>query len=880
MSSQHVCFNCSRQLLRFNKQLRTSSFVSLGKIITREDGSKEQAQDEPVVKSKAATLKTSHRKKRLSFAQQYQEQRKPTGVDKVLETLFSSTRAPENVGQVSRYSRTPKDQKYEDAANDRIFERRLFELHNQLKRGTSRIEYIWASCLQLLGERNWTSSSDPSSNEKRKVCFIVFRDILLALCSKQRITVHDTVVTPSYVIGLYRKHGVMKAWWHRVIWAQLGQMVRLKYANADAKVTDDAKANILLVLQDLLEVWSIFVERYEMSSSVVTIKGDAENSAAAKDRRLGEGTSPRGAVDEILNLLPKLPFNVQTSSLAAGAILTLDALNVEDVHCSPLLGDFFRKIQQAGSLKLSVARAQLSKEGIALEIIQKALMKWDRSPEDPESRPPLARDTLGEREPTTALDWSQSSIQSRVDDIEGALNREKAKDAIHLWENYLQYLKRDENNDKATSDRIFASFLRVFWAIPVQDRAIEVWNYMVESGRTLNKLHWTAMLLGCVRARDAKSLQEIWEHMSRSNLEPDNHLWTTYIHGLIKNYRLREGFQALESLGRVWKHQSALENPDTSDQQSTDMLTPTIAPVRAALSALIEINKPELTPTVIAWAESQKLRLDTSTFNILLNPLVRTGTQAQIQSHLAQMASHNCAPDVVTFTIILNGIIANKDSAFHAQPSNAQESVITSILKDMEDKGLQPNPQTYSTLLVGLLGNENAPETFTGTNTGNIPAARAILAYMQKRDLVPTPHHYTILISHYFTCIPPDLPAINSLWSSIRHSKQTRYLDTLFFNRMIERYADLDEIERALQFLRIVPQEGKSPGWSALHRVLAALERAGEWDLCRELISDVEDTKDGLLKHGQGYLQGKREFYQLVDDLRARGVTMGGEEQM
>lgn len=249
------------------------------------------------------------------------------------------------------------------------------------------------------------------------------------------------------------------------------------------------------------------------------------------------------------------------------------------------------------------------------------------------------------------------------------------------------------------------------------------------------------------------------------------------------------------------------------------------------------------------------------------------------------MAAHDCSPDVITFTIILNGLVSNKDSNFHSMPPEAQEQTIMSVLEDMKDKGLPANAYTFTILLDGLLNPKSRKEFYnnsdpeTTTQTSNVPAARTILKYMKSRKIPPSPHHYTILISHYFACKPPDLASVATLWAGLAESGQTPIMDDVFYDRMIEGYAKHDEIEKALQFLRIVPRVGKRPSWWALYRTLAALERRGEWGLCGELMEDIEDPK-GLLRHGPGVFRGKRQFYELVDELRGRGVAMGRSEQV
>lgn len=106
-------------------------------------------------------------------------------------------------------------------------------------------------------------------------------------------------------------------------------------------------------------------------------------------------------------------------------------------------------------------------------------------------------------------------------------------------------------------------------------------------------------------------------------------------------------------------------------------------------------------------------------------------------------------------------------------------------------------------------------------------------------------------------------------------------LDNVFYDRVIEGYAEIDEVEEALKFLRLVPEEGKSPGWLTLTRVLRALVRAREWGWVAELVDDVE-REGGLLRHGhRGKMPGRyqAEFGALVEELRGRGLVGRVDEE-
>lgn len=878
MNTSYVCLRCSRKLLRLNGQLRSSSFVSLGQLVGNDDYNGAAQEKATLVNGETVKRKFPRHGKRKSFAQQYRESKQHASVDKVLEELFSSSQAPRQSPERSRYSRTPKDQVIEPATHGKSIDHRLLELAKHLRCGTSSLEDTWTSCRDLLGQKIWASSPSRGTADARNPGEDnAFRDILLAICSKRWLVIKDEIVTPASVIQVYGQHGVMRYWWHTVLWSQLAQVIQLRYAEEDSISKEELRQQIDTLMKGILKVWNLFMQRWDAVPGEFSLQ--AQN--APRDRT----THQSGMYRIFLRLFPKHPSRPQTADMAAAAVMTLDCMEAAKIDDLSYLSHCFRQIKKSGKLDRDIATRCLSYAKVPTDITEKALVEWG---------PHEKVATLGELsarrhyqgvplpKPTDDFGWSKNYFATRMAEIDGTAKRSDPEAAMELWANFERHLKASEDTDQEKIDKFFARFLRTFWAVRRSDYAITVWNYMVNSGNLPNQVHWTAMLAGCVRARDVKSMQEIWSNMLRSGMKPDIPSWTTYIHGLIVCHKWQEGLSALEALGKTWNKSSTTETgnagdrqPDAEAETQGSSLTPTMAPVHGALSALTDIQRPELNPTIIAWAESQGLRLTTYTFNILLKPLVRTGEQSHIASHLAQMQLHNCPPDIATFTIILNGLVSNPTSTFHSLPPREQETTIITMLAEMESHSIAPNPHTYSTLLDGLLGKTDPKKA--AETTPNVPAARTVLAHMSKRNITPSPHIYTILITHYFSLSPPDLPAIDSLWASIRHSGLSQNLDPVFYDRLIEGYADIDEYEKALSFLRRVPLEGKTPGWTALGKLLHALTRAGEWDVCAQLVGDAEDTQ-GLMRHGEGTWRGRREFWEEVDRLRARGVIDGGQD--
>ena len=914
MHAPYVCLRCCRQLLRWKCQRRNSGFVSLGRLVGRDDDSRKTPQEAPLANGNPTPIGNQRRKKRLTFAQQYQEQRKPKGVDKVLETLFASNRDNEQALERNRYSRTPKVQHMKDAAIERSAIEwssadRLRELHNKLLRGTAPLQEIWRDCESLLAKK-WIRKDAMANGVDQKLFdysstsidtqanYEPFRDILVAICQKQRLVINGRDFAPADAIKKYMKYGVMRHWWHDVLWCQLGNVLRLRYQSTDDTRGVAPDERIRILLEEILEVWNVYIERYKLypSSVLVPLSG---NSDKMDDKA---STSEGFSSSDSKKLRTKPPD--ETTEAAA---MTARCLKAAGMRASLQIMSLFHRFGHAMKRDRSIATTCLLHAGVSSEITEKALEGWESqsSPEpkdilDLTEKPNQSRGSkisMSASQKRHGLDWSDKGLRKRLAEIEGTSKRLDTISAMDLWSQFQVHREADNSKNSTISiDKLYACFLRLFWALHLHDHAIEVWNHMIKSGCLPNHSHYNAMLIGCMKVKDIDSLQEIWTNMLRSGMTPDADNWTTYIHGLICRHKWEEGFKALESLGQTWKSAPPLESSNTAidetagtktaeenqsplEPKNKTPLRPSLAPINAALSALIKIDKPFLIPRVLDWARSHQITLSTMTFNILLRPLVRRGSQASIQAHLQQMADAKCTPDVATFTIILNGLVSNPTSTFHTLPPEAQESTVLSILADMARQGIEPNAFTYSSLLYGLL--TPASKELARDFTPNVPAARTILAHMVARNLRPAQAIYTILITHYFTRRPlPDLPAISSLWSALRHSGQANTVDYIFLDRMIEGYADADEIEEALKFLKMMPELGRFPGWRALVKVMKAMIRAKEWVWCGELVEDVV-REDGLRRWGHGRSRpGYKEFFwELVKGLRERDLVPKMDEE-
>ena len=782
MNAPYVCLKCSRQLVRLKCRRRSSSFISLGQLVDRDDSDNTTTAQELPLNNGNSTAKSWQAPKRHSKSPpKYQERRKPKDVDIVLESLFTSNRGHEQALERSRYSRTPKTQappikiaESEISSPKKSIEARLENLSTRLSQETAPLHKIWSDCEALLrdttkigkvsmgygdnktpfDDSTWLLNTPAGSNALRRV--------LLAICQSQRLVIDGRNFTPADALKIYMEYGVRISWWSRILWYQISQVLELRYWCADETAEAKSKAKIPIILGNIIGVWDVYAEGYSSRSGCFI-------NPLSKDSDKADHTTTSKEISSSFTDQRQLSLH---QDITTAAVMTLECLEAAGIETPVCMMDLFNRFGKAMKRDQWTAKKCLLHAGAYSEVIEKALEGWEsRVPPESEAIPkpikaPQESGTLNHSvRKGTNQDWGSMNLRERLQAIGGAASQRNPQLAINLWGRFQADVEANKPEVQDVHDHIYARFLRTFWALRRHNEAIEVWNHMINWGYPPNSKHWTAMLTGCVIARDLDSLRRIWSNMLNSGALPGITDWTTYIHGLINCHKWEEGFNALEQLGRIWKSAPPPAPSETAtdkttknylgdDSQETEerkfgsVLRPSENPVCGALSALIHTDRRSKIPRVLAWARANQVPLSNYTYNILLRPIVRSGSQTAIQAHLKQMAEANCPPDVVTFTIILNGLVSNPTSTFHSLSPETQDRTIASILADMQTQGMEPTPFTYVTLLDGLLtpGSRDVP---SDNYTPNVKAARTVLFHMARRNIYPSTHlhhpHHALL---------------------------------------------------------------------------------------------------------------------------------------
>ena len=149
--------------------------------------------------------------------------------------------------------------------------------------------------------------------------------------------------------------------------------------------------------------------------------------------------------------------------------------------------------------------------------------------------------------------WTKEETDNFFQKADRIAQTKNPNAAKKLWHTTKDALGQEKPADTELPDTIFARLLKMFFEVKLKDMAVDVWNHMISLHYEPTPKHWTAMLAGCSKARDAESLQGVWLKMRAAKVEPDNETWTAYIHGTFRAKEFRRGMELLAEIRRDWK---------------------------------------------------------------------------------------------------------------------------------------------------------------------------------------------------------------------------------------------------------------------------------------------------------------------------------------
>ncbi|KAI1393839.1 uncharacterized protein F4822DRAFT_27273 [Hypoxylon trugodes] len=371
-----------------------------------------------------------------------------------------------------------------------------------------------------------------------------------------------------------------------------------------------------------------------------------------------------------------------------------------------------------------------------------------------------------------------------------AVTSSRNNEVDRLWEKFVGS-EKDIPSDRAEELRkhpeLFDSFVGARMSLNRPDQAIAALNTLRQVGLKPTVKTWTLMLDGCKNSHNLNALKKVWTRIADSGMRLDVQIWTARVSGLIECRDFRGGLEALEEMNTLWKQSSRDEN--------STAVKPTIEPVNAALVGLLRENRVSEAENLVVWAGKQGIEPDIFTYNTLLRRFVRDRRTNDVRAIFDLMRDTGVNADEATFTIVI-------DAAFQGiDPDDTEEQLktVAGVLDDMHAAGLEANIITYGKMINSLLRLGDRSHI----------AIKAVLARLWDQGYELSTHIYTMLIDHYFARNPPDLNAVESL---LRRRRLLDYddMDPTFYNSVIKGFTRVGRLNKALEFYHRVAKAGNT----------------------------------------------------------------------
>lgn len=799
-------------------------------------------------------------------------------------TTYMATAANKTTNRYSRHVQPPPRTSPVDAESSahrasRHVRAYTSELENILKQNN--LQKAWSFFTEHYTDKDCPALKSPSLRDITKVRRgIVFQDLLSQATAEWRHSLQNPteashlpspvkVMTRFQELGLAADHYYSKTLW----------IMSVALLNISLQDADTFRQTHLHNVQELMDLWNLCLGA---ESSNENHDLDITHTSARAFWKFVPAellTQPRHRKQNIYfdhwfrlfvpSAKPELDLasHIADCAIATHHLLTNRLSSTSDLpgETPPFMDfatsmDLLLRHTVVGPKRVDLLADRLRRKGVEVtDETNKSLLQHlekyvrDIAPAKQESKTPM---------PLT-LD---SASQTVVNRLNRAVERQDLDSVEKLWlqaQSLLGRHKDSSESDKSIS--VYEQFLMAFFRLRRPQSALHVWNIMIESGIHPTVRTWSVMMKGCHISRDVIVMETMWYRMRASGIHPDVQAWSTRIYGLMNAGKVQEGIRALDEMGREWKEAARRHdrsgvskaakkaNPDV-ESVSAEAPKPDTAILNSALSALKYRGK-QYIPNILGWSSSLGVEPDVITYNILLNASLAQGEQEEAIRIFQSMADANVEPDSATFTILLNSLFHS--SILRGLDHTEQEERILSFIDSIESNGVSIDEKGYGIVVDRLLKEYQ-----------NLAAVQKVLARMASKQIEPTPHIYTILMTHYFDSSPPDLYAADALWNQIQ-SRSNNYgavLDVIFYDRMVEGYARHGDVGRTMAFLTRMSKEGKRPGWLAMISVAKCLAEKEDWDRLGQIVLDCY-RQEGLLSAGLRGTKGQVDFWDYVREL-------------
>ncbi|OBT55737.1 hypothetical protein VE04_03912 [Pseudogymnoascus sp. 24MN13] len=740
------------------------------------------------------------------------------------------------------------------------------KLMEMLNNPSTPIPAMWALFTQICPKARPKGSQTPYS-----LHFAAKSLLRKLLTARQQPDVASGIPSVSEIAKTYASLGILEP----KVWKPMLETFFTKESAEKLHVDGDR------IAEDLLETWRIILSLGHNSSKAPASFIDIESRAkwsppALNPTRVRRAMLERGIEQCFALLLPK-SRNKLFHGLPASAIITF-AMLTDSRLSHPIQSaanhPFIKAISEV------IAMAQITPgeldQYVRMQNVSHSVELNDRWPSIIEQARSIANTPTPSMEiPRGDTDKAFRRLitnkETRVFRIlHRALAARDLDTAEKLWSEVQSWPMENNGNEghnilptalksSAPSAELCNQFISTFMALH-KERAIDVWNFMIQSGLRPTVLTWHAMLEGCKTSRDSQSLLAIWSKLIDSDTAPDVECWTTLISGLMYCGDLEGGLRAFVEMRKVWekaakRHVAQAGQPiDIKSLGDVDgVVKPTIAIINATIAGLLRKNRTDIAGQVLATGGEMGITPDNITYNTLLRSLVRNKDERAITNLLGQMQAQGVQGDVATFTIILENALSD---AKNQSPQELIE-IINNLFAQMDASAVKPNQQTYAAIINSILRRASDFELVAPVNF--------VIAQMPKNGVPRSAHIHTMLVDFYFKQSEPKLDLIGLLLDQMIKGNAMR--DHIFWDRVIEGYCYIGDTVRALQYLRQTQKEGFMAGYQALDMLIHSLVRNNEVDLARELVKNTRVQRGGPPEPDARGVDGQHQFWNSAAEM-------------
>lgn len=792
----------------------------------------------------------------------------------LLESLFKEGRTPRPVDEASTQKATLSE-----------LYGHLETLKRLLQSSDEPIEGVWAFFMSHLGPTAWNHDGIPISRP------LAFKKVVSKLLHKvnnarKENYIAGTLPRSSEIMAIYALVDMQHPGeWNAMLWDMIRRLCTQKLNSTQTQDLSTVAPQLPLdspdfayVAEDLLGAWQFLWETYGKRSAS-SFELEKSHTRRSKAKGVEKPGAKEKLVLEFLSLLPRYPLNhlktMGSAALATFAVLAQPSSFAysQEVSRHPFMVAVAKVLSIAHADEAEIkglieqyqggANILNSMEAEWLSVINKAReayvpAKGELQIKHQVSIPPDFSSALVHRELGRAMtERDLPKIDQLWEDTKSNAQSKTSEpylDSLHSKASQPCTATSGSEDQRALSQELCNHFILAYMGLRQPNRAINVWNFMIEKSVHPTLSTWNAMLEGCKSARNLSSLESVWSKLQAAGVKPDMGCWTTRISGLVECGKSDLAIRALDEMGQTWL-QAAKRQKITNPQEAGDIdgiVKPTIETINATIFGLLrQQNAAHAVNRILDWGGTLGIQPDIITFNTLLRSLIRNGPPEGVPALLRQMQKANVQADVATFTTLLEEMFKTAAPQSHEE----QNEIVKNVFAEMEAAGIDANVRTYSRIIYSLLQ----------LNPSNMTAVKAVMARMAAKGVEPSTYIYTILIKHYFSQEPPDLEAVRFILERIRLSGTV--MDHIFWDRVIEGYARVGDTTTALTILGRVDKPASRVGWPALQMVVIALAENGERDLARQVVRNAWADRGGPPKPDERGVEGQHNFWRSAASL-------------